>query len=429
MKKRLQASPIDPILVRDGRPFNAVPGIRARTLNDVMPSTFAGSIRTLLIKKEADAGLHDAIKKLKVRGPLYRLHGSLYFTMPQDIEFYEMDERKESKASVGVHRIKPEPLNPNDGVYSESGFWGIGKEGRLEDELWLPIGAGTTKRLKSTPAYVSEGWMLKWLTEKLHEEKGAEQLEDWLEKRDKPVLKASVGMDSDQPSFFLPAFSREERTHTAIDSQRYAAKDQQLFSTESLVLPDGLTLEAEVEGPNSLSQNLQDISELHTLGGKRRLIHFIEAEETIGSNHEPAASFWDCPSLISEALQDKRYIRMVLATPAFFRKGWIPGWLDEQLVSKESLSKNVKLRLRWACIPRWQPVSGWAYSKEKGPQARAVRRMVPAGSVYFFEVIDGNPADLAQEKWLESVSDQNRRAEAHDAEDGFGLALWGSWTI
>ncbi|MDO3411202.1 type III-B CRISPR module-associated protein Cmr3 [Saccharibacillus sp. CPCC 101409] len=419
MKKRLQASPLDPILVRDGRPFDAVPGIRAHTLSDVMPSTFAGSLRTLLIKKEPDAGRHDAIKKLKVRGPLYRLHGSLYFTAPQDIEFYEKDGESGSKSSIEAHRINP--VNRESGDYGESGFWGIGKEGRLEDKLWLPLGAGTHKRLKSSPAYVSEDWMLEWLTEQVDEKKSAKQVEGW----------SGAGTDANKPSLFLHPFVREERTHTAIDPERYTAKDQRLFSTESLVFPDGMTLEAEVEGPDTLRRNLNDFSELHTLGGKRRLVHFGETEAGgAGSVKEHGStSFWDCPSSISEALQGKRYVRMVLATPAFFRKGWIPGWLDEQLVSKESLSEKVKLQLRWACIPRWQPVSGWAYSGEKGPQARAVRRMAPAGSVYFFEVVSGDPAELARDKWLQSVSDLNRRAEAHDAEDGFGLALWGSWTV
>jgi CRISPR-associated protein Cmr3 len=47
--------------------------------------------------------------------------------------------------------------------------------------------------------------------------------------------------------------------------------------------------------------------------------------------------------------------------------------------------------------------------------------MVPAGSVYFFEVASGDPASLA-DQWLAPVSD-----DAQEQRDGFGLALWGTW--
>jgi CRISPR-associated protein Cmr3 len=47
--------------------------------------------------------------------------------------------------------------------------------------------------------------------------------------------------------------------------------------------------------------------------------------------------------------------------------------------------------------------------------------MVPAGSVYFFEIEGGNPSDLL-ESWLRPVSDNEQ-----DRKDGFGLALWGVW--
>jgi CRISPR-associated protein Cmr3 len=47
--------------------------------------------------------------------------------------------------------------------------------------------------------------------------------------------------------------------------------------------------------------------------------------------------------------------------------------------------------------------------------------MVPAGSVYFFQKLEGDPATLAT-CWLQSVCD-----DAQEQRDGFGLALWGIW--
>jgi CRISPR-associated protein Cmr3 len=48
--------------------------------------------------------------------------------------------------------------------------------------------------------------------------------------------------------------------------------------------------------------------------------------------------------------------------------------------------------------------------------------MVPAGGVYFFTRVDGDPRVLATNGWLKPVSDA-----PHDRRDGFGLAVWGTW--
>jgi CRISPR-associated protein Cmr3 len=47
--------------------------------------------------------------------------------------------------------------------------------------------------------------------------------------------------------------------------------------------------------------------------------------------------------------------------------------------------------------------------------------MAPAGSVYFFEVLEG-AGDWAPDAWLQPVSDGEQ-----DRRDGFGLSLWGVW--
>ena len=46
----LRIQPLDPLMIRDGRPFDMTPGIKAYSLHDVSPSVLAGTIRTLLGK-------------------------------------------------------------------------------------------------------------------------------------------------------------------------------------------------------------------------------------------------------------------------------------------------------------------------------------------------------------------------------------------
>lgn len=220
---------------------------------------------------------------------------------------------------------------------------------------------------------------------------------------------------TEEAKHFMSSFVRDIRTHVAINPDTYSSKDQALFTTESLVIPPDVSLVAEVEYPDSDVSWPEDFSALHTIGGKRRLAHFREIQgEGLNS----------CPNEVLRKLDGAAYVRMVLTTPAYFAKGWLPGWLDKELQSTANWNNQVQLQLRWACVPRWQPVSGWSYAK-KGE--KAVRRMVPAGSVYFFQVKNGNPRHLAETLWLKSVSDANRRKGSFDHEDGFGLALWGVW--
>jgi CRISPR-associated protein Cmr3 len=109
---------------------------------------------------------------------------------------------------------------------------------------------------------------------------------------------------------------------------------------------------------------------------------------------------------------------MVLASPAVFRHGWRPGWLGENLEGSPPGSA-VRLRLVGLSIPRWRAVSGWSLAEPRGP--KPVRRVVPAGGVYFFEVVGGGTAVSLADRWLQPVSDEQ------DRRDGFGLAAWGTW--
>jgi CRISPR-associated protein Cmr3 len=125
---------------------------------------------------------------------------------------------------------------------------------------------------------------------------------------------------------------------------------------------------------------------------------------------------------VRQALSSASKIRMVLATPAVFSDGWKPAWLDESLVGTPP-GANGALKLVGMSIERWRAVSGWSLAnlpnQPRGP--KPVKRVVPTGGVYFFEVIDGSASELA-DRWLEPVSDDEQ-----DRRDGFGLAVWGTW--
>jgi CRISPR-associated protein Cmr3 len=135
---------------------------------------------------------------------------------------------------------------------------------------------------------------------------------------------------------------------------------------------------------------------------------------------------WEAPGRVVEALAKTKLVRMVLATPAVFSDGWRPGWVGEDLRCEQA---GVVMRLKAVAIERWRPISGWNLEKsaKSKPGPKAVKRAVPAGGVYFFKVEGGgDPAELARRLWLRPVSDADDRGQ--DCRDGFGLALWGTWS-
>jgi CRISPR-associated protein Cmr3 len=83
-------------------------------------------------------------------------------------------------------------------------------------------------------------------------------------------------------------------------------------------------------------------------------------------------------------------------------------------------ASGLTLKLVGILNDRWKALSRFSWDW-RNPGPLPLRRMVPAGAMYFFEVTSGDPAVLS-ECWLESVAD-----EEQDRRDGFGLAVWGIW--
>ena len=65
--------PRDPLVFRDGKPFNATPGARAKSLPFPYPSVLAGGVRTRAGQDETgrfDSRQIDRLLQLNIRGPI-----------------------------------------------------------------------------------------------------------------------------------------------------------------------------------------------------------------------------------------------------------------------------------------------------------------------------------------------------------------------
>lgn len=390
----LLIEPRDPLIARDGRPFSPSQR-RMRPLDWPYPSTAAGSLRTVLGKDRPDGFSSETIRELKdisVAGPLPWSSGALFVPAPNDIV---------CDASGRCFGLRP-------ASYVE------GEKGDLPDGLtpvMLPDAAGSEVKFSDPPDW----WAIRKLT-------------DWLVTTGGPPSRFF-----EDRLAFRESPAKDARTQREIDPATLANKEGMLFQSVGLVLdelrdgqgnrrattePDVLALR--VSCMNSFQKQIGDLDHVHPFGGERRVVRWRRASTT------SLAEAWTCPVAARAALAGSKRVRMVLVSSAIFDHGWRPGWLRWRGTdSGRSWVGNppespIELRLVGLCNRRWKAVSGWSLESPRGP--KPIRRLTPAGAVFFFEVAEGQDAARLADRWLEPVSDA-----AADRRDGFGLAAWGVW--
>lgn len=375
----ISITPRDPIVARDGRPFS-VTQRRMRSLEWPYPSVLAGSLRTLLAKLadlQFTAAVSDSLRQVEVAGPLPVEEGTLFFPAPADIAIRD-DGRNRIWFAARPRQSEAGGCNfPHAGLLPVILPWNV--------EEFKPARA---------PAFWSNSQMTAWLLENGFQAPPAE-------------IKRGCG--------FLNAPDSDVRTHVFIEAGTGAAREGRLFQTAGLSFPEGVSLAGRVENAGrDLNKLLDSLNALHPLGGERRLAHWTSG----------TGEMWEAPEAIIEGLGGAKLVRMVLATPAIFAGGWRPKWVGDDLHCS-LLEGSVKMRLVGVSIQRWRAISGWNLeaSEKSKPGPKRVKRAVPAGGVYFFQVDSGDAAELARRLWLRPVSD-----DPQDCRDGFGLALWGPWS-
>lgn len=378
----LSITPHDPIIARDARPFGF--GLRMKSLDWPYPSVLAGSVRTMLGKTNSndfDDRTVAALKKVSVAGPLPLCNGRLYLPAPGDILIEELQN-----GARRAHSLRPAKLRKGEGS-------------NLPNQKLLPTMVPESIENEFKPAASAAFWsmekMAAWLASDAYESFDL----------------SSTPEDDEQITDLLDLPKKESRAHVGIKAESGSAEDGRLFETIGLDFGANMQIAARVDTGEFAWKNA-----LHPIGGERRLAVWK-------AGTDPG---WSCPPEITGALREKHGLRMVLATPAVFSGGWLPGWIDKKTLEGRppGAPDGVALRLVSASVGRWKPLSGWSLEKGRcGP--KPIRRLVPAGSVYFFEMTEGSPADLAKPLWLRPVSD-TMGGQDYGC-DGFGLALWGVW--
>lgn len=222
---------------------------------------------------------------------------------------------------------------------------------------------------------------------------------------------------------------REHRVHVAIDNRTGTAQPGALYSSPGTRFERDfeIAIDVTVHGePDAAPPGAV------VLGGESRLsFRRIDPSATF-----PTFDVYE-PQYTNALARSPRGLRIQLLTPACLQHDAAPGtpaWRPPPPVDG--------LELVAACIPTHSAISGWDLQAADGRGApRAVRRLVPAGSVYYyvFPELEGEALSRAllaacRQLWGCPITPDRPRTPgdvaqhlAPPARDGFGLVLPGFW--
>jgi CRISPR-associated protein Cmr3 len=393
--------PSDFLFFRDNKPFTGGESFAGYSLDLPLPQVIYGAARTWLLQQvgvdfkrfAAFTTLDEAAKvypitratglphvagSLQIRGPFLATHQSaaesvsLYYPSPLDVVKFD----KPKGRAKNLYTI----LNPT-----------------LDQPGQTNLPAAYLQPLMLKPEVSQSGREAEDLEGMLFSERAmGEYLNITLETRQK---------NEGQILSIEELVQREERIGIAI-GENGVVKTGQLYSLEGRRMVEGAGLVVDITGLADEVLAELDGQALH-LGGERRFGRLIQIKSEADTDNSPSP-----PSDLSNKF------KLALITPALFKHGWLPGWLDPDTGQGHLPGTSLKVRLVAAAVGRPIVFSGFDLARNR---PKPLRRAVPAGSVYYFELLAGNPGQLVKSfHYANSVSDENGLA-------GFGTTLIGKW--
>ncbi|WP_448374827.1 type III-B CRISPR module-associated protein Cmr3 [Fervidobacterium sp.] len=357
--------PFDTLFFRDARPFTMGVESWALQVFPPYPSTIFGAVRTWLI--ELFGGL-DAFK----RGEMHEWLGTV--------------------DSPGNLRIL-DPLIMQETAYGSYVYFPAPKDVLKTFDRTFKLGL-----LKNNAIALSNS-----VTDCLlinNKEEDAEEVEGFLELSG---IYGYLNGEDVSPRRFKQSneiYITETKTGIKKDPKTKVSEESFLYRIPMIRLKEGYKLLIGIEG---IEKETPDHGFLK-LGGEskfatiRKLTDFHELD--------------DIQRFELDA-KDKVF-KIYLATPAIFSKGWIPEWIDD--ISLTGTYNGIELKLLGAVIGKFRTIGGWNIAKK---QPKEMYRVVPEGSVYYFEVInDVDVQRIVDTFHFKNISDKYK-------EQGWGLSFVG----
>jgi CRISPR-associated protein Cmr3 len=341
--------PLDTLFFRDGRPFSMGAETWANPIFPPYPSTVYGAIRTWIIfekgslkefkegKFKKELGTLSEKGNLKIKGPFICLDNNLYFPVPFDC------------------------LKKKNGSESEK-----------NDLFYINL-------MNRPKFFISDYPLGNILVNKNDFElKECDGFLDISSLKDYLIQTNGILQFTEKKEIFL----EEKKTGIKRNRETLSSEEGHLYRISMIRLKREASFYVEIEGLNFYPWEGKV-----QLGADWKIVKIEKTEEDLLKELRE----------IDFQLNNKIF-KIYFATPAIFKKGWIPDWIN-------------------ACsIGKYKLIGGWDLANNR---PKPMYKAVPSGSVYYFKILDDTSAERIKEVFhLKNISDIN-------SEEGFGLSLVG----
>ncbi len=370
---KLFIEPNDILMFRDGRPFAGGDEHFARCLISPSPATFYGALRSHILSNRS--GEFDTFRTDYSGIPKEITHE---IGTPETPGSLVLSQFSFGKGSENV--VEPFFPVPNDVVKAK------GKDDVVR--IASPENLPHEMLMTDMPSELKNVWIRSdEVMENVPGYLSAQEMQRYLE-GDVPVVTETKAI-----------FDLEERTGIGKSRTSRTVETGRLYTVEYMRLKSGCGFAVEVKNTQLLPE-----TGMLRLGGDHRSARYSMIEWTDIGNKE-----------ICRKVAGRKRFKLVLTTPAIFDNGWIPGDIDVNTLQGEI--NGTKVKLCGACIGRPVGIGGYDIAKNI---PKLMYKAVPAGSVYYFEVIEGDIDSLFDRLWNKSISDKRDM-------EGFGISLIGGY--
>lgn len=372
---RLFIEPNDILMFRDGRPFAGGDDHFARVIFPPSPATFYGALRSHILS-------HSWSEFDKYKSEPGQIPENIRSEIGTPEELGTLTLRQFTLArrnSSGVTQFFPMPMDV------------VKEKGNEEKRTYLLKPSKLSGGRMTTD--LSHGLNNPWI----HSENPMEAVSGFLstdETRRYLIGEAPSGETEPEK-----LFEREERTGIRKNRDKRSVETGGLYSVEYVRLNEDTGFAIEVENTKLLPE-----SGMLRLGGDNR-----SARYSTGSWAEIPVE------PIKKKIAETKRFKIILTTPAVFNKGWLPGCINSDTMRGQI--EEITVRLISACIGKPIAIGGYDFVKN---MPKVMKKAVSAGSVYYFELVDGSVDALFERLWLQSISDER-------AQEGFGITLIGGF--
>lgn len=371
---------LDSWFFRNSAPFDASINMSAESIFPPFPSVYAGALRNCAVpifNKERSKNTFSRSLKIGWNGVI--ADGHALFPAPLDLYITE-----EEKNKFLAHKMA---------LYSCNG-----SSAYLPYALHAPVKVGKPPFI-SGGAYLDENAITEYLNPSSSNYSVC-ALGNYLSKE------THIGIEIDSS------------LKTTVNGQFY----QQTLITPQKITPDNAlqqcSLAVEATGIESPEEAII------RLGGEGKLGVISYIKEELPLPGPPNIEKYNC-------------FKLYLATPAIFEKGWLPGWINEENMTGIFTHKrhSVRVKLFSAVVGKLIAVGGFGFDRDKNEcYPTKMRYAVPAGSVYYFKLLDGSMTDVIRLFHKRCISDYRetlgfhyeRKNRLRYCSRGFGYSLVGA---